>query len=296
MPDLNSFDDVDELDNRYIGKCVVYVEGEDDRNAWEHVVGSDVADRLEFKVPRSGGAWAGAVLCRVRAERVKNTRIFGLVDGEVAAEFGETARLIECPGLLFELGLPDCEGIVFIAAHELENILIGQSGFVEFVEHNLELRELGSRTKEEIKSHVSTEAHRFYVAALVKYAWAHLHFKGLTNGLGDVGHFRSRRSLLKEIREARQRVRREFSDGGGEFRRQLGEIGRRAKQRIDDVERGGGCRVSEVVRLSDGKGLLARLRNHWQLSAASNGQLVERVRVSTFGTRFRDELLAVTRA
>ena len=34
MPDLIAFNDVEEVDNRYIDKCVVYVEGNDDRNVW----------------------------------------------------------------------------------------------------------------------------------------------------------------------------------------------------------------------------------------------------------------------
>ena len=56
MPELSVFVDVEEMDNRYIGKCVVYVEGRDDRNVWERIVGSELADRLEFKVPLAEGS------------------------------------------------------------------------------------------------------------------------------------------------------------------------------------------------------------------------------------------------
>ena len=296
MPELSSFGDVDELENRYIGKCVVYVEGIDDRDVWEHVVGRDVADRLEFKVPLSGGAGSDAVLNRVRTERAKNSKIFGLVDGEVAATFGETTRLIGCSDLLFELDLSECEGILFLGAHELENVLVGASGFVDFVERNVEPGKFGSRDKEEIRSQVSKEAHRFYVAALIKYAWADLYHEGLCSGVGDVGNFRSNRSLIEEIKQAREIVKREFSDGGEEFKRRLMQIGRRAKEKMDQVEVAGGNAKCEVVRLADGKGLLARLRNRWQLTRANDGLLAERVRLSTFGGRFRDELLAAVDA
>ena len=235
-------------------------------------------------------------LSRVQMERVKNGKIFGLVDGEVAAVFGGTAELIGCSDLLFQLELSECEGILFLGAHELENVLIGASDFVEFVERNVELGELGSRDREDIRSQVWKDARRFYVAALIKYAWAHLYCEGVCCGVGDVGNFRSNRPLVEEIRQVRERVEGEFPDGGQEFRRRLKEIGRRAKQKMDDVERAGGNIRCEVVRLADGKGLLARLRNRWQLRRANDGLLVERVRLSPFSERFRDELLALTEA
>ena len=56
MPEISTFGDVEELDNRYIDKSVVYVEGEDDQKVWERIIGSDVADKLEFKVPSQAGA------------------------------------------------------------------------------------------------------------------------------------------------------------------------------------------------------------------------------------------------
>ena len=55
MPDLSVFRDVDEVENRYIDKCVVYSEGKDDRNVWQKVMGGEFADRIEFKVPVAEG-------------------------------------------------------------------------------------------------------------------------------------------------------------------------------------------------------------------------------------------------
>ena len=296
MPDLSAFGDVDEVDNRYIGKCVVYVEGEDDRNVWERVVGIDIADRLEFKVPVFGGAGSEAVLRRVRTERQSNARIFGLVDGEVAAQFGEVVRLIECADVLFELELPECEGIMFLGAHELENVLVRHSRFSNFVERNVRLRDMGSRNKEDIEIHIVKQARRFYIAALIKYAWSHLYFQGVATGIGDVDHFRSERGIMVEIREAKQRISREFADGGREFRCQVVKIGRWTKQHMDGVRRAGGNANGEVVRLAEGKGLLGKLRNRWRLTTANDGLLVERVCLSMFAERLREKLLEITDA
>ena len=196
---------------------------------WERIVGSEFADRLEFKVPLAEGSGTGVVFHRVRKERPTNSKIFGLVDGEEAARFGQVDRLIDCSAVLFELDSAEFNGIVFLGACELENVLIGHSDFAAFVERNVELRELGVRNIEEVEKDVSKQAKRFYVAALIKYSWAHLYFRGLAVGIGNVDHFRSEHGLMVEIRRAKERIVREFADDGQEFRRQFVEIGRWAK-------------------------------------------------------------------
>ncbi len=296
MPELIKFGDVEEVDNRYINKCIVYVEGKDDQNVWERIVGSELSDRLEFKVPLAEGTGSETVLKRVNSERPRNSRIFGLVDGEIAARFGEVARLIDCSNVLFAMRSRACDGILCLSTHELENVLVGHSCLAEFVECNVELKEIGSRKREEVEEHISKQAKRFYVAALIKYTWAHMYFLGLANGIGDVDHFRSDRRLLEEIRNAKQKVVCEFADKGLEFRRQLGRIGGRAKTRIDAVKNSGGNPNAEILRLADGKGLLIKLRNHWRFTKANEGLLVERVSLSDFADKFRAELVAVTGA
>ena len=296
MPELSKFGDVEEVDNRYIDKCIVYVEGKDDQNVWERIVGSELSDRLEFKVPLADGSGSETVLNRVKTERPRNAKIFGLVDGEVAARFGEVAQLIDCSDVLFVLRMPVCDGIVFLSTHELENVLVGHSCLAEFVESNVQLKEIGSRKKKEVEEHISRQARRFYAAALIKYAWAHMYFRGLASGIGNVDHFRSDHRLLEEVRNARQKVVGEFADKGLEFRRQLVKIGGKARTRMDVVKSAGGNPEAEILRLADGKGLLIKLRNHWKFTTANEGLLVERVRLSDFAERFRAELVAVTGA
>ena len=296
MPELSVFVDVEEMDNRYIGKCIIYVEGRDDRNVWERIVGSELADRLEFKVPLAAGSGSEIVLNRVSTERPSNSKIFGLVDGEVAAQLGEVARLINCSDVLFELRGPRCDGILFLSTHELENVLVGHSSLAEFVERNLEPRRLGAISHLEVEDDIRKQAKRFYVAALIKYTWAHMYFQGLASGVGNVDHFRSNNGITAEIQNAKQNIRREFSGNARVFRQQLMQIGQWVRSRMDVVEREGGRAGEEIVRLAEGKGLLIKLRSNWSFTTANEGLLVERVYRSDFALRFREQLVAATGA
>ena len=160
MPDISTFGDVEELDNRYIDKSVVYVEGEDDQKVWEHIVGSDVADKLEFKVPLQAGAGYKAVLKRVREERLQNPNVHGLLDGEVAAEYGAVEQLINCTKTIFTLDCKEFEGIIFMSFHELENVLVCHSSIVAFAVNNVRLRELGQVNEVDAECQLITIARR----------------------------------------------------------------------------------------------------------------------------------------
>ena len=296
MPELSHFVDVEEMDNRYVGKCIVYVEGKEDRNVWKRIVGSGLADRLEFKVPLDKGAGSETVLNRVREERPRNSKIFGLVDGEVAAQFGEVTKLIDCSNALFELQGSQCDGILFLCSHELENVLVGHSSLAAFVESNVKLGALGQVDKDDVERQILKQAKRFYVAALIKYTWAHMYFEGLVTRIVNVNHFRSDNGVTIEIEHAKQAIVREFSDGGRRFRQHLVEIGRCVRARMDEMKRDGRSADGEFIRLADGKSLLIKLRSQWGFTIANEGLLVDRVYRSDFASRFRNELVTVTGA
>ena len=291
MPDLSEFADADELDNRYIGKCVIYVEGIDDQKVWNLVAGSDFADRLEFKIPRAEGTGSQIVLNRVHQERENNPKVFGLVDGEVAAQFGAVESLINCSDVWFELQKTGCAGILFLSNHELENVLVGHSNLSEFVEYNLKPRMLGTRNRRDIEREISKQVRRFYVAALIKYTWGHMYSVESTAGIGNVDHFRSDNSTIEEIRFAKQNIEKEFLRNAKEFRREFVLIGRQLKKHMDSVERDGGSINAELVRLADGKGLMIKLRQQFQFTNANIGLLAHRVCQSDFAAKFREKLL-----
>ena len=101
------------------------------------------------------------MLNRVCAERPRNPKIFGLVDGEVAARFGEADRLIDCSDVCSEFEHQDATEVLFLAAHEMENIVVGHSNFAGFVETNVRIREMGTISFEEVDHHIRVQATRF---------------------------------------------------------------------------------------------------------------------------------------
>ncbi len=121
-------------------------------------------------------------------------------------------------------------------------------------------------------------------------------FRGLCAEIGDVDRFRSTNGVMVGIRNAKQKIAHEFSDGGQGFRQQLVQIGQWGKARMDIVERNGERAGEELVRLADGKGLMIKLRRLWKFTPANEGLLVQRVCQSDFASKFRERLIAVTGA
>lgn len=296
MPDIAEFQDPDDLDNRYVGKIIVYVEGVGDKNVWEQVAGSQLSHLLEFKLPDQEGSGSQKVLNEVKKRRATNDKIFGLLDGEEAARFGEAEKLINCTDLFFQLQIGDCEGILFLGAHELENILIGHSDFVDFVENYVDINMIGSKDKEEIESHLADEAYRFYVAGLIKYVWIELNSQGQVPNIYDVSDFWSDDSLEEVQQIVKERIIKEFDDRGIAFNQRFNEIEQCAKHRLDSIEKSGGNKRLEFIRLADGKTLLARLRRHWNIPRPNNGILAQRVCQSEYSEKFSHELRLLTSA
>src|SRR5438067_1915224 len=119
MPKLGSIKDPVELDNLYTDKVIVYVEGAEDFAFFNDLVGRDMADRLEFKVPEEKGSGYHVVKSRVATERASNPKIHGLLDGETAVALNRFADFLASDGVLFTLTGAEHEGLLFLSEHEL---------------------------------------------------------------------------------------------------------------------------------------------------------------------------------
>lgn len=155
MPSLRTMPDVEELDNRYIDKCIIYVEGESDLTVWERIVGPNVADRVEFKVPQAVGSGYTLVCQRVARERQTNPRIFGLVDGEIAAVHDKIDKLIASVEPIFVLDDPALDGILFLAEHEAENVLLRYSELPNYVLNDFSLAKGSTRTLKDSRTRIT---------------------------------------------------------------------------------------------------------------------------------------------
>jgi hypothetical protein len=296
MANLSQIEDPDALDNRYADKVIVYVEGEGDQRLFSRIVGPDVADRLEFKTPADATGGCGFVVSRVKAERVTNDKIFGLVDGETAANHGATDALLDCDGTLFALPtVAGLEGVIFLSGHELENLVLLHGEIYELIAKNVGLSAMGKASAADMRKTLLALTPRFFIAALLKYASLYV---GLTVGASvsiKGGLFVDpKASTVALVRQLRQQV----VEAGGDWAMYKAEIGRilqrlRARFKAEAVTGEG---VSDhLIRLADGKNLLLGLRRSCA-GVPKDGLLADALTRPPYADRFRAELLALTQA
>lgn len=296
MPSLASIGDAAAVDNRYADRVIVYVEGEGDQRLFSKIVSSDVRALLEFKVPNAAGSGCRVVMDRVAAERKKNPKVYGLLDGETAAVIGAMDALIEAGPHLFEIANdPATEGLIFLSAHELENVVLLHGDVCELVSKNTALAKMDAVSAADVAKTVRKLAVRFFVAALMKYASVHVGRSVPDPVMISGGHFvdgkRSAMDLLRELRTKVQAAGGDWSAYRGEMRRILLQLKTQSAARALKV----GARSEELLRLADGKNLLAGLRQaHGQ--TPQEGLLADALTRPPYADEFTAQLLALTKA
>jgi hypothetical protein len=296
VADLSQIQDVEALENRYLGKAIVYVESEHDEEVYRRFAGPDVADRLEFKVTKVGvGGWM-AVRDRLRQERPSNDNVYGLLDGEAAVHFDGWEALIACQNHIFSLTVAEAEGIFFISGHELENLLMKHGDICGLIVKEVRLGDLAKHKVEEVQVQLVLAARRFFAAAAIKYVLADLERRGVAVPDFKLSRFRdpeqSAVSLLLELRK-------EIKAAGLDWKQVRGAIQAvlaRLKARFVSDGLGPDARDDHYVRLADGKAVVARLREVFTLRGPLDGHLVDTASRAAYAAEFRAELLQLTQA
>ncbi len=294
MPDLSAIDDVEELENRWLNKAIVYVEAEIDERVYTRMAGPNVADRLEFKTPKTGGAGQGAVAKSVARERgeKKNTKVFGLLDGEASVTFGALHELVGCDDVIFDLpGVAEADGLIFLQAHELENILLLYGDLCDHVCRDVRLMDFGTRKPDDVRALLIQFTQRFFSSAMVKYAGLHLRFNGSTLDPIDGGQFLNEKlSTAAIMRRFKQYV---VSEGGSwaEFSVIIRSVLTQLKGRFAAEGLSRADQEDHLIRLADGKGLLTRLKAQYKPSTTWDGSLVEAVVRHDYSSRFTKAIL-----
>lgn len=292
MPKLSSYVDPAELDNSASDKVVVYVEGTDDLAFFSDLIGPNLADRLEFKVPEEKGSGYLMVKARVALERGGNDKIHGLLDGEAAVALGGFGAFLDGGDVLFRIGADNSEGLIFLSENELENIVLCHANVPEFLSAHVPFAAIGSRPVQVLERELLTLTKRFYLLALLKFTAGHFHRAGTPCGAIDkyeglfdnkhkgVGHIL--RFIKPKIVEAGiewsvfMAAARQFAHGvTGHF-----------EQRQFDEE----TRRKHVLRMSDGKNLLRRIRGEYNGTAHWEGQLHRRLKNLGYADLFRSAL------
>lgn len=295
MRRLGTVLDTDELLNLSAARAIVYVEGQSDEAFFTVLAGPDIMEKLEFKVPSSGGGYIN-VRNRVGEERNRgNARVHGLLDGEASAALGYVERLIDSRTVLFDSGNRLVDGLLFVSEAELENIVLCHAGVAEFLTHNVGFASVGKADLQGYIDELRVLARRFYVLAIMRYVAAEIHNGGTSCKQVDrlAGRFQTTDGVLGILFHMKAELIAEGIAWPAYLRRVLALM-RRARAAFVDDGSSPSPKDRHVLRLADGKALLKRVRTLYNGTAAWEGLLTERLRTAPYSGEFREALLAAT--
>ncbi|URK89511.1 ATP-binding protein (plasmid) [Rhizobium sp. RCAM05350] len=292
MANLSQISDTAELDNKYIGKVVVYVEAESDANLFEVLVGPGHAERIEFKTTPEGGNGCGPTTARVKRERVTNRKVFGLIDGEAAtsSHLG-FEKMLSCVEPTFVVDDPELEGVLFLADHEAENILLRHSDVCHFIVNDTPLAGMKSRTADEVRKYINGIVDRYFSSAICKYTSARLHSANAMAGILDSGMFFNDLSRSKFLKLLQAKV---VAAGCSweDFRTELDTLRGLIETRFATME--DELKEEERKRLSDGKSALARIKHQFGVSKSWEGHLANELAGLPYAAEFRESVFRRT--
>lgn len=290
MPNLTEIEDSDAVDSIYAARAVVYVEAEEDSVVFARLVGMHAAQMVDFKAPRNGhGGWA-AVCDQVERERQSgNLDVFGLVDGDAAACLGRWRDLVDAEGVIFDL----CRsrGMLCLADHELENLLLRFGGICAYLADDVALSKLSSRSQADIELTLHRLTRRFFHAAVLGYAVQHLHHSGKRYPAVSVGVLQDSSVRTGAIRtDLKERAEHSGLDWK-DFLAQVYEIKGALRGRFRRESMSAASRSVHLLRLADGKELMKKIIGCYKASSRTHGHLVQTLVGSEYATEFRARIL-----
>ena len=290
MPNLTEIEDSDAVDSIYAARAVVYVEAEEDSEVFARLVGMHAAQKVDFKAPRSGHSGWEAVCDQVERERQSgNLDVFGLIDGDAAACLGRWRDLIDAEGVIFDL----CRsrGMLCLADHELENLLLRFGGICAYLADDVALNKLSSRAQADIEETLRRLTRRFFHAAVLRYAVQHLHHSGRRYPAVTVGRLQDSSVRTGAIRtDLKERTDRAGLDWG-DFLAQVYEIKGALRGRFRKESMSTALRSVHLLRLADGKELMKKMISCYKASTKTHGHLVQTLVGSEYASEFRSQIL-----
>ncbi|HCL3251941.1 TPA: hypothetical protein N2A09_005774 [Pseudomonas aeruginosa] len=286
--------DGDELDNKYAGKVIVYVEAEADANLFNKLIGPGWAELIEFKVPPVGGAGCGPAKARVKIERQTNSKVFALIDGEAAVEAVDGFdKLLDCSLPIFVTDDPELEGVLFIGEHEVENILLRKGDLCNYIVADTTLSAMGRNNPADVRLVLERIVALYLLGALCKYASARLHSNGQMSGILDTKIFGSETSRLRPLIFAKLKEQVEAAQGSwDEFRNELKDLIRKVSFKIKSLDAEHG--YDERARLADGKAVLKKIKNKYGINSRWEGHLASEIAKLSYASEFRENLFSRT--
>ncbi|KQM32523.1 hypothetical protein ASF03_13780 [Rhizobium sp. Leaf68] len=290
MPDIFEVGDTQALLNRYAGKFILYVEGPGDRNAYRQIVGSEFLIDYDFVLPPDNKTGANSVRKRVTEERLTNRRVFGFLDGEAAAALGIAEALVRSDGIVFRPKDQAMDGLVFVAAHEIENLILCYSDVAPTIAQHKPMHRLADGEADRIREQLRLLNGRFLAAAMFKYTSLHLQHKGQCVHVANTRIFSDDSANLKAIlREMKIVVTRHCQLNWRDFANELYSITRALRRHIVATGETSDEKWNRHLRLADGKALLKKVRG--QAGPDVEGHLLAGLAKSEFAEKFRAAII-----
>lgn len=294
MPNLLKMGSTSDVLFRYGRRTVVLVEGAGDKNAFETIVGPGYEADIIFEVAPTTKGQGGckAVQDRVRDMHQSNPRIFGLLDGEVAASLGGTSALLNCTDPLFTI--PARNNLIFLGVHELENLYLSFANVPVIVAYHHPAARLHLHPPAAVKSTLDLLLGRFVKASVYKYTSAHLHSRGKMRNILSTRIFAQGGAAA-----IRQTVHAAVTSGNlttwPGFVTELMSVGKIARASFHQSAPSAAGRRGWQLRVADGKELLARLRQlHGNVGDDVEGALLRDLVAGSYPTTFRAALFRAT--
>lgn len=289
MPALSSLRDTTALRHRYVRKVIVYVESDSDANLFRTIVGPGYTEHIEFEVPPEKGTGCGPAKACVEKYRRENPQIYALLDGEAAVpEADGFENFVKSDATIFSLS--DSSGVLYLADHEAENILLRHADIVTYIVDQTTLANLGKNRPEEVTEKLSSIMERQFLAALCKYASYLLHAGGKIAGVLSGTHANDASDA--EIRELlKERVLKGSCDWQT-FETELDKVRDHIVLHMEAMDDNG--KTTTKWRLADGKIALKRVQHTYGINATWEVPLAKEVAQSEYARQFREDLFRFT--
>lgn len=248
MPSFNSYSDGQAVAHTYRDAVIVYVEGGSDIAILKKMFPDHEPDML-FELPIEGTLTGGctAVRVRVQDERRSNPRVVGLLDRDALHRDCAWAALFEPDNATFRR-LTCVEGIHVLTRWEIENYLMDPKAVLELMRHWGERRNISEDELLDLMIEASVDE----LAVTAGFCTAH--------------HFGMRQAAPPSPHDDRgmEAATRRWLQGGLGRDEPLYEEHLAKVRAFDPGERADkSARLADLLRMVDGKRLLARLQRQW---------------------------------
>lgn len=199
MPNFEQLGDSGCVDNKYLSRIILYVEGTTERTLLGPFLLNDFKAQIEVDVPSESGSGYKSVLNRVKTEREVNKDVYGMIDGDVLLLEGHFSEFITEFGKPKLIAHPNHEGIYCLPCWEFENLLSIQEVLPETIRTLQTVKDLRDWNERRAKGKILREAFRLSELSSLNLALLSQSRAGDVVAERTKSQIRKRRDLVAEV-------------------------------------------------------------------------------------------------